>query len=231
MNASGPTRGVIAVIVGLSLYAALRSLLVPGFLHPALNAATGAALVPLALRCGMLPAELGLQRSGWRAGVRLGTKIAAATAVVIAAAAAFPATRDFFDDRRADVTGAALLWEVLVIIPLGTALLEEIVFRGVILGIAARHVSNLRAILVSAVFFGVWHVAPTLSTDGSNSATAGADGWELVLLVAGVVVAMIGAGVFLGALRVRSASLIAPFLAHSAANGAAFTAAWFVLRA
>ena len=51
-------------------------------------------------------------------------------------------------------------------IPLETALAEEIIFRGVLLGLGLRTRPRLGAVVSSSIWFGLWHVYPTLGSIG-----------------------------------------------------------------
>ena len=64
----------------------------------------------------------------------------------------------FRDARVTDVSNAEAAVHLLVRIPLATALVEELVFRGVILGLGVRAGDRRRALLVSSVAFGLWHI-------------------------------------------------------------------------
>jgi len=150
--------------------------------------------------------------------------------VVLVLAALIPATRGVLRDDRADVGTGAMVRQVLIVIPLGTALLEEVVFRGVLFAVAARRTTVWRAAAASSVAFGLWHVAPTLTTLGSNEATADATVLGTVLLVVAMVVAMTGAGLVFSWLRIRARSLVAPFVFHAGVNATAFALAWSVVR-
>lgn len=57
---------------------------------------------------------------------------------------------------------AELWWRVLVRIPLGTGVFEEILFRGIFYGHLVRHHSPRRAVLISSLFFAFWHIMPAL---------------------------------------------------------------------
>ena len=63
------------------------------------------------------------------------------------------------------------LFRGLVEIPIGTAVYEEVVFRGVILGLALRRLPPLPATLVTSALFGLWHVLPSLRDREHNPAT------------------------------------------------------------
>src|SRR4029450_7903746 len=97
-------------------------------------------------------------------------------------AVALPPTRQAFADTRAtSLSGAALLWHLLVRIPLGTALLEEVAFRGVVYAMVERRRgvrgggvgSAVRlGVVGSSLLFGLWHVLPSLGLRRANAAVA-----------------------------------------------------------
>jgi len=64
--------------------------------------------------------------------------------------------------RLDDVSRAKLWWRVLVRIPLGTGLFEEILFRGIFYGYLAKNYSSTQALFRSSLFFVFWHIMPTL---------------------------------------------------------------------
>src|SRR6266508_2931635 len=87
--------------------------------------------------------------------------------------AALPATRELFAHRRVDEHSvAALLYATLVRIPLGTALLEETLFRGVLLGLGLRRWPRRVAVAWSSALFGLWHVLPSGGLSGYNPVVA-----------------------------------------------------------
>lgn len=55
-------------------------------------------------------------------------------------------------------------------IPRGTALGEEAMFRGALLGLFLRRHTRPTAVLASSTRFGLWHVLPTLDTLDANPA-------------------------------------------------------------
>jgi uncharacterized protein len=221
---------VLAVAVAWNLVANLwlpRALYVPG------AAATAALLVAVAVRVGgASAAELGLGRRDLGRGLAWGAAAAAAVAVVLALAAAWPATRGLFEDRRAErASAAAVLYLALVRVPLGTVLLEETLFRGVLLGLGRRRWSPAAAAAVSSAAFGLWHVLPARQVASFNPVTEGLAGDPAMRLL-GVAAAVAGtalAGLVFCWLRLRSGSLLAPALAHWASNGLGYALAFVVL--
>jgi uncharacterized protein len=111
----------------------------------------------------------------------------------------------------------------LVLIPLGTVIPEELVFRGVLWSWLRRVRGTSVATVVSSMLFGLWHVVPALGGGPANDALAGAVGSGVMGTILGVLATVIFtaiAGVVLCYVRQRSDSLLAPILLHWAANGA-----------
>lgn len=194
-----------------------RSVVVPNEIHLPFNLGVGAVAFGIGKQAGLTTAELGLDRSRWSAGLRWGAGAAALVggALAVGAMASLSA---LVDDPRGDIALGELARRALVVIPLGTVLVEEIAFRGALLGLARRVMSPTRSVAVTAGLFGLWHVLPVLRS-GSGSPWA-----EAALTLAGTTVA----GLVFGWLRIRSDSLVAPVLAHTATNSGALVAAWLV---
>jgi CAAX protease family protein len=194
-----------------------------------------ATLVGVAVKAGgCLWSDLGLDRRHIRRGLAYGAVAVAAVTVVLALGAALPATRGLFQDRRAEgVSTAVLLYVAFVRVPLGTVVLEETLFRGVLLGLGLRRWSQRTAVVVSCLAFGLWHVLPARQVTTFNSVFAGLAGGQ-VGWVFGVVAAVVGtavAGLVLCWLRLRSRSLLAPALLHATVNGLDYALAFFAGRA
>jgi uncharacterized protein len=154
-------------------------------------------------------------------------------AAVVGLGAAVPATRGFFQDERArEGRTRHVLFETLLRIPLGTALPEEVIFRGSLLGLFTQRHSPAAASM-SSILFGLCHVLPILRTLPLNPAGARVHGNPM--RTAGAVLAAVTAttlaGYGLAWLRFRSGSIAAPFVAHASLNVAAYLAARFVVDA
>lgn len=235
-SASVPHRGTrqaLAASVGvLAAGNVLRSTLVPGGAHLAFNLALAGGMAVAASRSGLTGTELGLARSDIPSGLRWGGAAAGVVTLTVVAVSSVPAAHGAFDDDRAAVDLRDLLYVVGVRIPLGTVLLEELAFRGLLLALLARLAPLRTAVLVSSALFGLWHVLPSAGPGDSNagigSITGSAGGMAAV--VAGTVVATTGAGVAFCWLRIRSRSLVAPVLAHLATNTVPLAAAWVLAR-
>ncbi|GIE28096.1 hypothetical protein Ait01nite_011410 [Actinoplanes italicus] len=179
-------------------------------------------LVLLGRRAGLSWHDLGLSRHTLLPGLKYALGAVAAVAVVYAIGAAIPATRPAFHDVRYHLHLSAALVTAFVVVPLGTVLLEEVAFRGVLMGLVNRHRGAVWASLTSSVLFGLWHILPSLRLNRANDAVGSVLGTGLtgqVLAVAGAVGFTALAGLLLCELRRRSGSLLAAAALHWATNG------------
>lgn len=221
---------VSSVLLGWS---AVANLLIGDRVYVARNVLLAVALLVIGRRVGLSEQDLGVQPSRVVDGIRWGVGAAGIIAVSLAGAVLLahvvPLAATLLADERAAVSGGDLAYATLVRIPLGTAVFEEVAFRGVLLGSLLRAGSVGRAVAVSSVVFGLWHIPPTWVTLGINGVDA-ASQHGLIALAGSVMVTTI-AGALFSWLRLRSGSLLAPVLAHWATNALGLLAAagtgWF----
>jgi membrane protease YdiL (CAAX protease family) len=185
------------------------------------NVGAAVLLTWLARRLGATWPDMGLDPRRLGSGIRWGLAAAVPVAGAVALGVTIPATRRLFADDRAATAGRReVLYQTLVRIPLGTALPEETLFRGALLGIFERRRSRRVADVLSGVLFGLWHVLPATDRHrggwASEVVRQGARGRATV--VGGDVLATMAAGYGLAWLRDRSGSLAAPIVAHAALN-------------
>jgi uncharacterized protein len=175
--------------------------------------------------------DLGLAARHVPAGVRYGLGALALVAMVLVVAALLPLTNGFLHDSRAQISGGRLAYDVGVTVVLLTAVPEELAFRGALLGSAVTLWRPRTAALACSALFGLWHIEPTLDTMHDNAAVGGASATVAgqVAVVAGAVAVTFVGGLVFCWLRLRSRSLVAPFLAHVATNGVALVVAWFAV--
>ncbi len=187
------------------------------------NLAVAASLLIIARAAGLRTDVLGLSRDRVRRGLMVGLGTAAVIALAFVVALQFSEFDGAFesDDVRADSDFDR--WFVpLVRIPLGTALFEEILFRSVLLGAMLVLFGRIRAVLVSSLVFGLWHIVPAWeSASGSGLVVGGS-------IVGTVLVTTLG-GIGFALLRLWSGSVVAPILAHSATNSFAYVSALIAL--
>ena len=170
-----------------------------------------------------------------RDGLRFGFGTAAPIAGAVAVAATLPATRRLFvEEGTADMSAGRVLSELLIRIPIGTALAEEVIFRGALLGAFRRRRGRRTAILWSSALFGIWHVLPTLDTTLRRNRAAGAlvgsGRAHRIGTLAAIALVTGAAGAGFAALRLRSGSILAPSVVHAALNGAGLIGAVVVSR-
>lgn len=218
-------RVVVVLAVTVALLAAwniARIPLVPAERHLVFNVVMAAAFAVLGVAGGLNLAGFGLARRQVAKGLVYGGAVLAIVGVGLAIIAVVPATSDVLRDDRVLVDRSGMLFQVLVEIPFGTVLLEELAFRGTLLGLLRRRWSTRTAVLVSSGIFGLWHIAGVIND------TAGDPALGVAGAVVGTLVATTIAGIGFAWLRVRSDSLLAPMLAHLATNSLTYAAAWLV---
>ncbi len=211
------TAVTVAALVALNV----TDHLVPGGLWLAPLAAL--VLLGFARWRGLSWKQLGLGRDRVRAGALWAGGAIAVTALLYLVGTLLPLTRPAFLDARYHFGIAGALMSALIVIPIGTILIEEVAFRSVLWGMLSRHMSAWRVLATSSVLFGLWHILPALSLTSANRGVAdavrGAGTSAGVLVVLGTVAFTALGGVVAGELRRRSGSLLASAGMHWATNG------------
>ena len=176
---------------------------------------TGVIMLVATATLGLSRAELGLEGDLVDAGVSL-----AAVGVFCLGAFALASSRHahrIADKRVAELRGSQLAYRVLLRIPLGTAVSEEVIFRGVLFTIwRDAGVSWLGAAVFASLAFGLWHVSPTILGIRINDPLA--SGRRIGAAVAGAVLLTTVAGLGLAWVRLRTGGLIAPIVLHGGIN-------------
>lgn len=219
----------LAAIIALVLYAnvVVNVLLDPPWYVP-FNLTLLAVVLLIARRTGTPWVAMGMRTDRLQRGALVGIVTGSVIVAAIALAVAVPAARDAFRDERIIEGSIGLsLYHALFRVPLGTALYEEVLFRGVIFGMLARRVSALSAAVWSSLLFGLWHVLPTLDAIQANPIGAALGGnWAPVV---GAVVSTFAIGMWFVWVRLYGGSILAPILVHVAANSMAIIGATFVV--
>ena len=190
-----------------------------------------AAFVAIALMARLTAIDLGLARIDTHRGAAYGIAALLISAALLVVGALIPATSDFFQDSRGDMSGPHILLEIALPIFLLTVLPEEFAFRGVLLASGRELCGDRGATFITSVLFGLWHISPTLGTMSQNRQLDNALGTMggTIVLVAGSVLVTFVAGLIFSWLRLRSRSLLAPVIAHLSTNGAALVLAWIAI--
>lgn len=179
-------------------------------------------LILLARKHGLTWHDLGLSRKTWARGALYALASVMFVAGVYALGVAMPFSRDAFIDMRYQLHPSAALMTAFVFIPLGTILLEEVAFRGVLFGLVGKHRGVWWASGVSSMLFGAWHILSSLKLGDRNQAVIevfGTGGFAKVAILTAVVLFTGLAGLLLCELRRRSGSLLAAAGLHWATNG------------
>jgi membrane protease YdiL (CAAX protease family) len=220
-NARADLVATLTLLVGLNL---ANAFVLDGWLTAPGQGICAALAVLGARQRGYSWEELGLARRNLPAGLRLGGGMAAVIVTGVALVALVPTTRSYFEDERfLDVSAGRVIYEIAFRIPLVTALTEELLFRSVLLAVLLVTCSRWRAVAMSSLLFGLWHVFTALGDLDENEATADFVGWEVIVGVVGVVAATAAAGVVFAWLRLRSGSVVAPWLVHAVLNASTFS--------
>ncbi len=212
--------GVSAILVATNV---VVSAVVSSWAYIATILTASALAVFIARKSGATLDDLGLAVRHARRSLLVGLGIGGVIAVAVFAAAAVPGVRGVFvDDRFADLGAGALAFQALVKIPLGTALGEELLFRGVALGVGMRRWSLVVAVAGSSALFGLWHVLPSIDSHSTNSVAMGVPVPLLVVATVGITAV---AGVGFSWLRLWTGHVAAPLVVHAALNASALMAA------
>ncbi|KUI04548.1 abortive phage infection protein [Mycolicibacterium acapulense] len=174
--------------------------------HPMWNAALGAGVYALARP------PLGLRPPALWSGLRYGLAAAAPIALGVTVGTAIPSVRRAMAAR--ELPGHPVRWMALEI-PIGTVWPEEVAYRATLGNTAETAFRPAGGRLLQAAAFGLWHIMDARITRNPVLGT---------VLFTGV------AGWFFGWLHARSGSVVAPMLAHLAANEAGALAALAVQR-
>lgn len=166
--------------------------------------------------------DLGLSGREVRSGLLWGILAAVASSLVMFIA--FLISPDIFRDSRYNQSAGSMLRAVLFTLPVGTVLLEEVVFRGMYYHFGTIVRSEKFGILLSAGLFGLWHI---LSARAFQSPFIYI---PQLVTVSGIVVVTALAGVLFALLRHKSKSLLAPIILHWSINATAMILAYLSFR-
>ncbi|HSM02892.1 MAG TPA: type II CAAX endopeptidase family protein [Acidimicrobiia bacterium] len=184
----------------------------------------GAAALLIAHRGGASMTDLGLGRGAAGRSALVGLAAGTVAALLIFTNLGVPAFDGLYEDSRADGLGVAgLVYHAVIRIPLGTALGEEILFRGALLGVLLTTSRRWTAIALSALLFGFWHVLPTISVQTANESLSSLPMWAVI---PGGVVSTALVGVVFAWMRIRTRHLAAPVIFHAMVNASALIAAY-----
>lgn len=220
-----PILGVLAVLAGLKVGTAVL-----GVTGAVVGVVATVAVLAVTRASRATWHDLGLSRHALRKGVvwslAFFSVFAAGFALTALAAKVLPAVADWVQGLQVTAPEPrTMALQALVTIPLGTVLIEEIAFRGALPALLGRAGAGTRsAIIISAILFGLWHIAPSLTAAMADTQS----GTPVWLVVLGTVVFTTASGIGLGWLRHRSRSLLPPMFVHLATNSLGVALLWFL---
>lgn len=223
---------LIGAVLLLILSNVMSNRILPFWAYVPWNLAVAVAVIGIAWWAGSGPVAIGLGIRHWHRPVGVGLLLAGLTALVFLLAMVLPFTRDAFLDSRAGQGGVMLmLYHVLIRIPLGTVLLEEIAFRGVLpalFGAAPALRWKWGPVLAASVLFGLWHILPSIGIASANAAVGDSLGGSQLLATLFAVVFTTLAGIGMCVLARLGKGIKTTMLLHWATNSLGFVVAWLV---
>lgn len=218
--------------VGLVLLVAnlMSNRVLPAWAYVPWNAAVAVAIVVLAL-FATSQEQLGFTK--WRRGAAWGLVLMILTIGLLMLAITMPVFNELYHDRRVSTGTGTWLYQAFVRIPVGTVLLEEVAFRGVLPGLFMLRWGVLRGSLAASMCFGLWHVLPALTLNEVNPVATrffGTGAGGIAIAVVFAVLSTAVAGLWFCWLRLRSGSVLTPMIGHLATNSGAYTIAWLLTR-
>jgi membrane protease YdiL (CAAX protease family) len=222
-----------AAIAVLAISNVMSNRILPSWAYVPWNLTMAFVLLGIAYRGGAGLVAVGLGIRHWHRPVGVGLLLFGGTALLFALGMIVPATQSaFIDTRIGDADVAQMLWVVLVQIPLGTVVLEEVAFRGVLPALMGGSPAirwRWIPVLGASILFGLWHILPSIGIDNANAAVGGALGHNQVVTTTLAVVSMTIAGVAMCALARLGKGIKTTMLLHWATNSLGFFAAWLLL--
>ncbi len=123
------------------------------------------------------------------------------------------------------ITRATLVVRAFVRIPVGTALFEEVLFRGILYGYLIRSVSTRRAAVVTGIFFALWHITPGILVAHFDFQIA-----HILVALGFLIVGLAGmffANLLFAWIRARTRNIAGSILAHALINSLALVIVYF----
>lgn len=213
--------GELVFIALISAYSVVICRVVPKRYYALTNVITAASSVLVAHLIGLSWSDIGLAPGSLLTGLLWGLAVSLPVAMIISLFVSHKFTRHLFRGSQLPAKPIKLAYEFGLRIPLGTALSEEIIFRGVLLGMLLQNHNQLTSLAVSAILFGLWHILPTLDTIRQNDAVTALAKSSFVHKHLPVVTTVLFTGlvgVAFGWLRIWAGSLLAPWVVHSVVN-------------
>jgi membrane protease YdiL (CAAX protease family) len=112
-------------------------------------------------------------------------------------------------------------YQLFIRIPLGTALAEELIFRGSIMGTLLQNTTRLWALILSSFAFGLWHILPGPSSIWMHDRLSYSQlpNWLIKTSSGGITVTItfLG-GIIFGWLRLAGGGILMAWASHTVIN-------------
>lgn len=230
--------GVSGFVLLLAGYSYLITHIIPKRFYTMSNLLASVLALAYAVFFGLDLNNLGLSQSNFVGGLLFGILFSLPIVIGLPALVFNSRTRGYFTAKPSGFKNLRkALAELGIRVPFGTALSEEILFRGVLLGLLVYHFNSPVALIISSVIFGLWHVLPTLKDFEEIDPMTSAVESKLprrsyAVLITFVATTLIG--LLFGWLRLVSGSLVAPWIVHATINllalGGGYLAIWYQKR-
>lgn len=212
------------------IYGVVLSRYIPDRFHWPANILAIAVSIIFGLSSGLSLTQMGLGLRPVLSALLVTLLVSLSIFVIVLGANVVPFVRQHFLKQASIINSreSKLIFESVIRIPLSTALVEEVLFRGVLLGMFLQYQSTLSALITSSLVFGLWHIWPTVNgiKDNENHVIAKASS-PLLSKVAHVsiyVIATGSMGVIFGWFRILAGSIFAPWLLHWTINASGILA-------
>lgn len=215
----------IGLIAGYSLYITHH---IPRKFYSLSNLVVSLACIAYGLFVGLNFSDMGLAIHHVMQGIIVGLVVSLPIILIILLGARVRWLQPVIGTAKKQ-SSRQIAYELGFRLPFGTALSEEVIFRGVLLGLLLQHHSQPVAVLVASLLFGLWHIIPTIETIRTHSVLSAAltkHTHRHILSVVGTVCLTTIAGVAFSCLRFVSGSIVAPWLLHCAINGSGLASSY-----
>lgn len=213
--------------IAILLYGFVLARLIPERFHFIANLLAAAISIVAGLAVGLSLEAMGMGLHVIGTGIIVAGLVSVGIIAGVFITASIPPLKRYFVHAQA-MEPNRVAYETAVRIPLSTALTEEILFRGVLLGLLLASHGTVVAVAICSLVFGIWHIFPSLDrlrlhADDTHSTVA-----LKTLYVAATIGTTACAGVFFSWLRLLAGSIIAPWLTHWSINASAMLASAYI---
>lgn len=188
------------------------------------NLVVAGLMIGVGRAAGLGWAEMGLHRGDVRRSLEVGAIAGGAGTATALLLLESRRGRSYLLDERAAGMGHRIWSRALIRFPIGTALFEEVAFRGVLPGLFRQSRGAYSAEVASAAAFGLWHLIPTRTALSSNLVGRDLPTKQRLLVIVGGSAGAGVAGLALSWVRRYAGSLLAPWAAHAFLNSLSYLA-------